>query len=307
MLITAANLDLMFRGFSTAFNKGFGTAPTFWRDIAMEIPSSTREQNYGWLAQLPKLREWVGDRVINSLAVHGYAIKNKKYESTIAIGRDDIEDDQYGVFGPLVSEMGQAAAEHPDEILGALLASGFTTLCFDGLSFFNAAHPIAPFSNTSATASNVQTGSGAPWFLLDTTRAIKPLIWQSRVPYQFQQLTEPSEEHVFMKDEYVYGIRCRDNAGFGLWQTAFASNAALEADNYEAARKTMMELKGDSGRPLGIKPNVLVASPELEGDAMRLLNNGMRFVTPAGQTVPVAVTNEWKDTAKPIITAWVLP
>ena len=94
----------------------------------------------------------------------------------------------------------------------------------------------------------------------------------------------------------------RSNVGFGLWQLAFGSKADLTPENYEAARAAMMAFKGDNGRPLGIRPDTLVVAPSLEGDAMRLLNNGTRVVDVGG--TPVAIQNEWAGTAKPIVTAW---
>lgn len=67
-----------------------------------------------------------------------------------------------------------------------------------------------------------------------------------------------------MTDEYLYGVRARANAGFGLWQLAFGSRAPLTAANYAAARASMSSIKGDQGRVLGIRPNVLVVPPALE-------------------------------------------
>jgi phage major head subunit gpT-like protein len=42
---------------------------------------------------------------------------------------------------------------------------------------------------------------------------------------------------VFLNDEFIYGIRSRCNAGFGLWQLAFGSNAGLNATIYAPERK----------------------------------------------------------------------
>ncbi len=138
--------------------------------------------------------------------------------------------------------------------------------------------------------------------MLDTSRAIKPIIYQQRIPYDLTRLDRDADPNVFFKDEYIYGTRGRSNAGFGLWQLAYASKAELTPANYEAARVAMMTMKGDEGRLLGIKPNVLVVPPGLEGAAMRLLNNGTRIEVVGG--TPVPIQNEWKDTAKPIVTAW---
>ena len=40
---------------------------------------------------------------------NGYEIENNPFESTVNVPRDDIEDDEYGVYGPLMEQMGNAA------------------------------------------------------------------------------------------------------------------------------------------------------------------------------------------------------
>lgn len=306
MLINQSNLRTLFEGFNTSFNKGFEGAKSHYKDVAMTVPSTAGTNAYGWLGQFPKLREWVGDRVLNNLVAHSYAVENKVFENTIGVPRPTIEDDQYGIFGPMFTEMGRTTAQHPDELIFALLAAGFTTACYDGQNFFDADHPVKDAEGVPASVSNVQAGDGPAWFLLDCSRAIKPMLFQTRIPYTFTRLDNDNDENVFWRDQYVYGCRARANAGFGLWQLAFASKADLTADNYEAARAAMMELKGDEGRPLGIQPDTLVVRPSQEGAAMRLLNNGSRIVqVEVGETTtPVPVTNEWAGTAKPIVTAW---
>ncbi len=302
MLINRSNLSTLFDAFNAAFTKGYSGAETAYETISMVVPSSTTSETYGWLGQFPKMREWVGDRIVHNLAAHTFSITNLKFENTVSVGRTQIEDDRYGVFAPIMAEMGKAAAEHPDELIFSLLAQGFGTPCYDGQYFFDGDHPVKNAAGATVSASNFQSGSGAPWYLLDCSRAIKPLVYQERLPYKLTPLTDDGDDNVFWKDEYVYGVRARSNAGFGLWQLAFASKAQLTADNYEAARAAMMNLRGDEGRPLGVKPNILVVPPSLEGAAMRLLNNGTRIVT-VGEAA-VAVQNEWAGTAKPIVTPW---
>lgn len=300
MLINASNIALLFQGFKGNFNKGLQGAKTHFRDIAMVVPSSTREEKYGWLGQFPKLREWIGDRYIRGLAMHDYAIVNKKFELTIAVQRDKIEDDQYGIYGPLMEEMGKTVAEHPDEIIFSLLSQGFTTVGYDGQNFFDTDHPVLhPDTGEPTSVSNMQAGAEPAWFLLDTSRAIKPLVWQERVPFVFQNLVDPNDEQVFKLDEYLYGIRGRANAGFAPWQLAFGSKAELTAANYEAARVAMMGLRGDEGRPLGLMPNVLVVPPALEGVAMRLLNNGERVETVTIDTPTMSLLSPTNGPARP--------
>lgn len=63
------------------------------------------------------------------------------------------------------------------------------------------------------------------WFVLSTKGVVRPLLLQSRTPVEFSAL-EADSESGFMRDQYVYGIRARYNAGYGLWQMAFGSQVA---------------------------------------------------------------------------------
>lgn len=61
------------------------------------------------------------------------------------------------------------------------------------------------------------------WYLLDVSRVLKPFILQINKAVEFSALDNPSDENVFMRDTFLYGIRSEDNAGYGLWQLAAKS------------------------------------------------------------------------------------
>lgn len=271
MIINKTSLATLFTAVKTAFNKGLKDTKPTWDKVATLVPSTTSSTTYAWLGQFPRMREWLGDRQLKSLALHDYSIKNKKFESSIAIPRDDIDDDTYGVFTPLFEEMGYAAATHPDELVYTLLALGFDSLCYDGQNFFDTDHPVGNEDNGIVSVSNMQAGGGDAWFLLDVNRPIKPLIFQRRRKYDIKAMTKDDDESVFMRDEYRYGVDARVNAGFGLWQLAYASKATLDAANFKAARTAMKSLKSDEGRPLNVMPKLLVVGPSNESAAEDLI------------------------------------
>lgn len=64
MLINSMNLRGIFTSFNTLFNKAFTETPVQYDRVAMVVPSTSRETTYGWLGQIPNMREWVGERVI---------------------------------------------------------------------------------------------------------------------------------------------------------------------------------------------------------------------------------------------------
>ena len=107
MIINQANIRSMSIGYSVIFNKALAETPTTYQQIATTVPSTTRDQSYNWLGQMPQMREWIGDREIQNLSAYDYVIKNKKFEMTIAVPRDDIEDDTYGVYNPMFQNLGE--------------------------------------------------------------------------------------------------------------------------------------------------------------------------------------------------------
>ncbi len=290
MILNPGNISILYKAFNAAFKEGFGAAKPDHEAISMTVNSQTAEEQYGWLGQWPGLREWVGERTLNSISLHGYTLRNRKFESTIDVLRDNIEDDNFGVYAPMFQEMGRASATHPSELIYDLLKKGFSTVCYDGQYFFDSDHDVEGDS-----VSNTGGGSGTPWFLLDCGRMIKPMIFQRRRNYDLRRMDKLDDEQVFMTDRFRYGVDARVSAGYGLWQLAYGSKLPLTAANYETARKALLSIKGDQGRPLGITPTHLVVPPSLEGSARELL---------VSERTDNGGTNKWFNSAKLLCTPW---
>ncbi|WP_421780732.1 Mu-like prophage major head subunit gpT family protein [Kiloniella litopenaei] len=267
MLINAKNMETLYTGFKTSFNHGFRSSTPQWQEVATMVPSTTAQELYAWLGQFPRMREWIGDRQIKKMSGHTYTIKNKKFESTISVERDAIDDDAYGIYSPLFQELGLAAATHPDELVYAMLADGFNKHCYDGQYFFDSDHPVL-VNDQETSVTNMHPGAETPWFLMDTRRALKPLIFQKRRDYDLKRMDDAKDENVFMRDQYLYGVDARCNVGFGFWQLAFGSKATLDKAAFRDARTRMMSQKSDEGRPLGVVPNVMIVGPG-QSDAAR--------------------------------------
>lgn len=276
-MITSALLQSLFTGFKKNFEDAKSEAPAQYTKIATVIKSTTKSNTYGWLGKFPNLRKWVGDRVIESMKAHGYQIVNEDFEATVGVDRNDIEDDELGIYAPMFAEMGRSAGIHPDELCFGLLGAGFTTPCYDGQYFFDTDHPVYPKADGTGTpvmTANVVVDAGyqgEPWFLLDTSRALKPVIFQDRKSPQLIAMTKIDDEAVFTRKEFRYGVDCRDAAGFGFWQLAFANKRALTPDNLWDSFSKMREFQADGGRKLGVKATMLVVPPSLEKLATQML------------------------------------
>ncbi len=294
MIINHANLQAMFVAYSAAFQGAFSGTESTWEQLATPIPSTTSANAYPWLGQTTAFREWIGDRVIQNLSVHDYSIKNKPFENTISVGRDEIEDDLYGTYTPVIQQLGQDSKEHPDLLVYDLIKRGFDSTCYDGQYFFDTDHPVG-MPGKEESVSNFQGGSGRPWFLLDTSRVIKPFILQQRRDYEFVSKTNLTDDNVFHQNQFVFGVDARLNVGFSLWQLAYASKEALDGKSFNAAFAEMSACKGDHGRPLGIRPKLLVVGPQDRANALEVVK---------AERNAMGATNINRDVVDVLVTPW---
>lgn len=292
MQINSATLDALRTTFSEIFSGAYETTPVWYDKLATKVPSNNKGNTYGWLANQLYMREWIGPRQVQNLAEHAYLVLNKKYETTVELNRDDIDDDNLGMFSAsIMPGMAQAAKKHPDRLLAAMLQS--STLGFDGVTLFNDAHPNYNSTGTGATTyDNAYTlaldptnfnvvwsamagflgENGLPldvnpnllivppqlkmqalsimnsatyaipgatayqsatidnplrgwadvlvipelanqpttWYVADTTKSVKPFVYQERDAPEFVVRQDPEDPKVFNMDVFTYGTRVRD-------------------------------------------------------------------------------------------------
>lgn len=297
MLVNKQSLTAVFVNLKTVFNQAFQAAPSTWQKIAMEVPSTSGQNDYAWLSNFPKMRRWIGAKQVKSLEAYQYPVVNEDWEATVEVDRNHIEDDTLGIYKPQAQMAGFSAAQLPDEIVYEAVNKAFATLCYDGQYFFDTDHPVgnASVSNKStavlsnATLAAAQAGYGAgrtamkkfkdedgrslniqpnvllvgpaledaarmlltndkladdttnpykgtaelvvdariesdtAWFLLDTSKPVKPFVYQKRKAPVFVQQTNPEAEDVFNLKKYKFGAEARAAGGYGFWQMAFGS------------------------------------------------------------------------------------
>ncbi len=297
MQVTGTALRTLGVSFNALFSGGMGQVPSQLGQIASTVPSSTKTNEYSWLGELPGMREWVGDRQAQQLKAHGYSIDNRDFEHTIEVKRTDIEDDNLGQYNMMFTAQGLAAGAHPDQLVFGALAAGHATNCYDGQYFFDTDHPVIDAAGIVQNVSNsLSPGGGtAPWFLIDDSKAVKPIIFQERQKMLFRAMDDPNNPEVFNRNVYKYGIDYRANVGYGFWQFAVRSCAPLDSAGYEAARVALANVTGDYGRKIGARGKLLVVPSSLEGAGVRLLNNQMNAA---------GASNEWAGTAKLFVADW---
>lgn len=297
MIINASTLKAIFVNLKVSFNNAFDDAPSQWQKIAMLVPSTARSNDYKWLSTFPRMQKWIGEKAVKALAASSYSITNDDWEATVEVDRNDIDDDNLGIYAPQAQMAGFSAKQLPDEIVFELVNKGFTSLCYDGQYFFDTDHPVQgqsvankgtkklsaasldaaeaslgvafsavgrfkddegrplninpnvllvpptlrsvatilatsdklggqdpnPFKGKFEVVVDARLVSDTAWFLLDTTKPIKPFIYQQRKAPVFVEQTDPQADSVFMRRKFKFGAEARVAGGYGFWQMAYGS------------------------------------------------------------------------------------
>ncbi len=275
---------------NTALMQGFKHAEVQWTKAAMLVKSDGPDETYPWFGESHKPREWIDQRVSYDLSEYSFTLVNKKYEGTMRVEKEALEDDRFGQIVPRAMSMGEAARQHIDELVFTAYNDGFSTACYDGQYFFSASHTeklsgtqsnlgSVALSGAAVTAGlaamrvfkddqgryldivpdtmfvhpdeegtaleiklsdrdpdnannpvNVNKGrfniivtpflTSGYWVLARTSGAMKPAMWQDRVPIEMQ--TDSS--HLFDDDYLQFGVRFRGIAGLTNWRLAYGSH-----------------------------------------------------------------------------------
>jgi len=166
MIVKSDIPNLLLAGIKKEFMKELKMYEAEWKKVATLIKSGKSEETYSWLGGVPNLREWKDERITEALLEHDFSIKNLDWESTIAVSRNALDDEQYGQIGIRVRDLADKARRFWGQMIFTLLGqgnastgtglfAGKTINCYDGNPFFSALHS----SGSSGIQSNIATGT----------------------------------------------------------------------------------------------------------------------------------------------------
>lgn len=293
---------------SMAITKGRGMARPFWPQLAAKVSANTKHVSLPMHAATAKLRRWDGERKVVGGKAYDYRVTPDRFELTLGIPVEEIEDDNIGAWTNTLMDMGVQIELWPDDLVAAVLLAGETGLAFDGLAFFANTHSLKSgttidnlFTSTSLTKANVAAviaemkswvgedgralrvepsllvvppaledtardilespfintvygsntaaaagsntmrgrlsllvlpeigtdagGSDTSWYVMDTTKPTKPLVFVERVAPQITNKNSSNDDNVFNDDEIRVGVRARGAAGYGPFWLAAKCNA----------------------------------------------------------------------------------
>lgn len=169
MLVNVKNVKQIFVNLKATFQKAFTQTPSDWTKVAMVMPSTGKENDYSWLSRFPKMREWVGDKVIKSLASFNYTIRNKDWEATVEVDRNDIDDDQLMGYAIQAQAAGQSAAELCPPTLCLRWSATASRTCV-----MTASRSLIPITPSEGSLYRIKARKSCPPHRPVTARHVKP-------------------------------------------------------------------------------------------------------------------------------------
>lgn len=142
MIVNVRSIQQVFRSLNTLFQKELQLAPSVWKETAMLVPSNTKQEDYTWLSDFPMLREWFDEKTLKSFEAYEYSIKNRNFEATVKVRRDDLEDDNTGGLNLKARSAARSANIWPDQLVAEIKDKSFESYCYDGQYFYDTDHPV---------------------------------------------------------------------------------------------------------------------------------------------------------------------
>jgi phage major head subunit gpT-like protein len=158
MIVNYQSIQELFRNLNVRWQKGREVYKSEYLQIASKETSTTLTEAYSWFSRTPRMRRMLGEKLVKSLRAYKYELTNEKFESTLSVSRDDIEDDRLGGYGAAAQDFGLSGMQlYDDLVCGEAVNGMFANICFDGQYFVDTDHPLEGSNGVSVTYSNKMT------------------------------------------------------------------------------------------------------------------------------------------------------
>lgn len=155
-----ANVQFFFTQADTRFQLGIRNAVK-WSDAWTTMYSAETENVLqGWMEMPDNMRIWDGPRVVQDPAVQTYSVQMLPWEITMGIDQFAFLFDRWGLYYPIAQRIGQKTGKLQDYALRDMLQGNGKlgtapySIGPDGLTFFNAAHPVDVYDASKGTVPN---------------------------------------------------------------------------------------------------------------------------------------------------------
>lgn len=129
--------------------------------LAMETMANSGSNIYGWLGDVPGVREWLGSKTYGQMKEYNYMIRNREWYDGFSMRKRDMRRNGLVNVPMFVNRLLQNHVDHKKEMIMDALLQGDVNLAYDNIAFFSNATGVRVNDNllagTGVTISALQT------------------------------------------------------------------------------------------------------------------------------------------------------
>ena len=162
MALTLSDIpDLALPGLRADFQAAYAAAAddSTAARLATVVDTTLPVQRYAFLGAPPAMREFLDERRPAGLAAYAVSVEDRTFESTIAVDRRAIEDDQLGLVRLRIREMAERVALHRAKLVVETLVQGTSRIGYDGKPLLATDHPTGTGAVSNLSSAGLESGA----------------------------------------------------------------------------------------------------------------------------------------------------
>jgi phage major head subunit gpT-like protein len=202
----AAKIEAAYIGFSTALHNKLNRADALFRMLATVNETDNVLDTQIFLQNNPKMRLWLGDKVLNQYRGESFPVVTKPHEASVMVPKNDIINDRFGLYSGRINSMGDAYNWALDDMVIGAICAGIagTSLgtTYDGQNLVDTDHTALSIGGTNQ--SNKVTGALSETVYQTAIQRFMTMVDENGVPYsvagkRMKLIVGPANRDVAMK------------------------------------------------------------------------------------------------------------
>jgi phage major head subunit gpT-like protein len=182
--LDAGKIEAAYIGFHKTFHDRLQKVTGIHRVVATIVETTELVDRQVWLTNNPKMRRWIGDKVLNKLRAESHPITTAPHEASLEVPKHDILNDKLGLYGPRINSMADAYGWALDELAVAFLAAGVAGVAlgttYDGQNLIDTDHTALSVGGTAQ--SNKVTGAFSAGVYETAIRRFYEIVDENGIP-----------------------------------------------------------------------------------------------------------------------------
>lgn len=159
--LDSSKTEAAYVGYHKTFHDRLDKTSSIASMIATIVETDNLVDRQVWLTGNPKMRQWIGDKVLSKYRAESHPIVTSAQEASVEVPKKDIQNDRLGLYKPRIQSMADAYGWALDELAITMLAAGVQGVAlgssYDGQNLIDTDHTALSVGGTSQ--SNKVTGA----------------------------------------------------------------------------------------------------------------------------------------------------